>query len=343
MATLKDIAAELGLSPATVSRALNGFPEVNAKTRAKVQDAARRLKYRPNVTAQRLVSGKSGMIGLILRNTGAITADPTFYEIIIGLSQQFAAQDLDLIFQAAVGPDELAPYERMIDRSGVDGFVLHAPIRNDPRIKYLQERGLPFVVHGKTDLGPVNYAFFDIDNHAAGLDATRLLLDLGHRRIAYVNGPEGLAFARDRRRGYLEALEAQGLAADPSLMRFVDMSSEAAQPATLALLDLPNPPTAIICASTMQATGVMAALAERGLRCPEDVSVIAHDDAIPTLRAVDFQPQLTVTRAPLRDACEPIARIMGQMLADPGIAPPQITQKADLIVRASTGPAPKET
>lgn len=339
MATLKDIAAHLGLSPATVSRALNDFPEVNAKTKTRVREAARRMNYRPNKAAQRLVSGRSGMIGVILMNAERQTGDPTFFEVTGGLSQHLAKQDLDLIFQVDMSSDPTAPYRRLIEKSAVDGFLIQGPMRDDPRIAYLQRAGVPFAVHGRADPGPADYAFYDIDNYAAGADAARLLAQLGHRRIGFVNGPEDLAFAQDRGRGVLETLrqfdgaEAEIHHGPPTQRHGYDSA--------LALLEGAQAPTAILCASTLTASGVCRALRQRGLRCPQDVSVLAHDDGIAAQRAVEFDPPLTVTRAPLREACQPLAEMIGQLVNG---APPeqfQTTARAELIVRGSTGPAPR--
>ena len=340
MATLKDIATELGLSPATVSRALNDFPEVNAKTKKRVAEAAKRLNYRPNKTAQRLVSGRSGMIGVVLKNTDHKNADPTFFEVTGGLSQQLAGKDLDLIFQVDISEDQIAPYRRLIEKSAVDGFIIQGPTREDPRIAYLEEKGVPFAVHGKAEMGQVDYAFYDIDNYAAGADATKLLANLGHTRIAFLNGPKDYAFARDRRHGYLDTLASFDITNGDEWICNGAPSEKFGYTQTAALLDQDTPPTAILCASTLVASGVYDCLKERGLRCPEDISVVAHDDAIASARAIEFNPPLTVTRAPIRDACEPLADIIGELLDGKCPEDLQITSRAELIVRDSTGPAP---
>lgn len=340
MATLKDIAIELGLSPATVSRALNGFPEVNEKTKKRVSEAAQRLNYRPNKTAQRLVSGRSGMIGVVLKNEDHQNADPTFFEVTGGLSQQLAQKDLDLIFQVDISDDQIGPYRRLIEKSAVDGFIIQAPTRNDPRIAYLTEMGIPFAVHGKTELGEVTYAFYDIDNYAAGADATKLLANLGHKRIAFLNGPKDYAFARDRRRGYLETLDQFGINTGDDLIFNGAPSEKYGYEQACELLGKGSKPTAFLCASTLVASGVYDCLRERGLRCPEDLSVVAHDDAIASTRAVEFNPPLTVTRAPMRDACEPLANMIGDLLDGKSPKDLQTTARAELIVRDSTGAAP---
>lgn len=342
MTTLKDIAGALGLSTATVSRALNGFPEVNAQTRDLVAAAARRMNYRPNQLAQKLVSGRSGMIGLILRSTEDAAADPTFFEVMTGLSERLAAHDKDLVFHASAAPDVLAPYRRMVAKNMLDGFILNAPAFDDPRIAWLRSQNVPFVVHGREGEGPQTYPFYDIDNARLARESAALLMDLGHRRIAFLNGPAEYAYARTRLAAFTAALAARGLKVPPRFLHHGRLSEEEGYRAALALLAEGEAPSAILCASTLIAAGAARAARDRGLSIPGDLSLIAHDDAVPQLRAVNFTPALTVTRAPLRDACAPLADAIHALLA--GAAPEtlQTLVPAPLILRASTGPAKKE-
>jgi LacI family transcriptional regulator len=343
LATLKDIADALGLSPATVSRALNGFPEVNARTRARVEALARQMNYRPNQIAQKLVSGRSGMIGMILRSAQDAAADPSFFEVMTGLSQRLAEHEMDLVFHATPSSDLLAPYRRMVAKNILDGFILNAPTFDDPRIGWLTERGLPFVVHGRAGDGPLPYPYYDIDNAGAVTEATNLLMDLGHRRIALVNGPAEYAYARTRLSAFLKAMAARGLAVPSRFLTHDRLAEETGYRAALAALADPLPPSAFLCASTLIADGVMRALTDRGLQAPRDASVIAHDDAVPQMRSVSHAPALTVTRSPLRDACAPLADMMHAVLNGADPARLQTVVTADLILRASTGPTLEQT
>ena len=340
MATLKQIGAELGLSPATVSRALNGFPEVNQQTRDRVRDAAKRLGYKPNRIAQRLVTGRSGMVGMIVKIRADMSADQTFFEILTGLTAALAAHEVDLVLAVDQGDDPVEPYRRMLERGTLDGFILNAPTVGDPRVAFLQEQRIPFVMHGQT-APQVDYPCFGIDNAAVSEDAVAFLSALGHRRIALLNGQARYAYAADRLRGFLDAMQAQGA---PVPDRFIaqDLETEADGYArALAMLAMrdPLPPTAFVCGSTLLAAGVMRAVRDRGLQVPADVSVIAHDDALPQVHAVDFSPALTVTRAPLRDACVPLADILVATIK--GGSNRQVIERAELIVRHSTGPVPQ--
>lgn len=342
MATLRDIGAELGLSPATVSRALNGYPEVNARTRMRVEEAARRMNYRPNQIAKKLVTGRSGMVGMVLKPNPTSAGDASFYEVMFGLSEQLARRDMDLVFHAATDDDPVAPYRRLVQKNTLDGFILNAPVLDDPRIAYLIAENVPFVVHGRA--GQAAYPYYDIMNDAAGADAVDLLADLGHRRIALLNGPAHHAYAVERLAGFRRAMAAHGLGV-PAHAIFHDSPSDSyGYQAALALLSgrLGRPATALVCASTVTASGAYRAAQDLGLSIPGNVSVVAHDDALPQLRAVNCHPALTVTRAPLRDASEPLAQALCDLLDGVPGAQLQTVARPQMIVRNSTGPTPAQ-
>lgn len=338
MATLKKIGEELGLSVATVSRALNGFPEVKETTRKRVREAADRLGYRPNRVAQRLVTGRSGMVGMIVKIKPDMSADQTFFEMLTGLTAALSERETDLVLAVDQAENPVLPYQRMLERDLLDGFILNAPVPNDPRVSFLQERGIPFVLHGQDRTCP-NYPTFGIDNFAVSTDSVRLLAQLGHQRIALINGEVSAAFAHDRLAGFEAAMEDFGL--NNELIRTGGSLESHGYSQALDLLSAATPPTAIICASTVLAAGAMRAIRDRGLSVPGDVSIMAHDDALPQTRAINFEPALTVTRAPMRDACVPLAHMLVDHLNGTPAHELQVTQKADLIIRGSTGPAPK--
>ncbi|MGQ0610228.1 MAG: substrate-binding domain-containing protein [Paracoccaceae bacterium] len=341
MATLKDISIELGLSVATVSRALNGFPEVNARTRDRVAEVASRIGYQPNRAAQRLVTGRSGMVGMIVRLKADLTADQTFLDVITGLTAALAARDVDLVLSVDQHEDPTQAYSRMLARNMLDGFILNAPTPDDPRVAYLRARGIPFVVHGQTR-GEQDYPYYSIDNHAVSADAVGLLLALGHRRIALLNGDVSLTYAADRLEGFSQAMAAAGLPVPRAFVAAQRPSESYGYTAALAMLSgRAGPrPTALVCGSTLIAAGAAQAARDLRLVIPADLSIVAHDDALPQLRAINFEPALTVTRSPLRDACGPLANHLIDHIDG---VPPRALQTlahADIIVRGSTGPAP---
>ncbi len=339
MATLKEISAELGLSVTTVSRALNGFPEVKEHTRVKVRETAERMGYRPNRIAQRLVTGRSGMVGMIVKIKPDMSADQTFFEMLTGLTAALASRDTDLVLAVDQDSDPVTPYKKLLERDILDGFILNAPIVDDPRVTFLQDHGVPFVMHGQDRPDPT-YPSFGIDNAQVSAQSVKLLANLGHKRIALINDELRHAYASERRSGFHAAMEQRGLSTD-----YVQNSATLESHGYMHALDMLSgsaPPTAFICASTVVAAGVMKAVHDRGLRVPDDISVMAHDDALPLTRAINFDPALTVTRAPLRDACSPLANILLDHLDGKPARELQVFQDIETIVRGSTGPAPKE-
>ena len=308
MARLKDIARRLDLSITQVSRALNGHSDVNEETRLRVKQAARLMDYHPNLSARKLVSGRSGMVGLVVPHHRNIGQDGIFMEVVAGLSAQFSGRGMQFVLHImAEGEPMLPTYQKLIGKAMLDGFVLIDPLDADPRVAFLQRAGLPFVVHGRTGDAP-NYPYFDIENERLAYDLTTHLTRLGHRRIAFLNGVAGRSYVTVRKRGHLAALADAGLAALPGLHVNGDMDEAAGLIATVRMFSGSAPrPTAILCGNVRLARGVYQALASLGLSVPGDVSVVAHDDHLPALRASAFFPALTVTKSPLRDSWEPMA------------------------------------
>jgi LacI family transcriptional regulator len=339
MTTLKDVAHYLGLSPATVSRALNGFPEVGAKTRQRVIAAARELGYTPNSNARRLATGKTGVVGMIFRATSNLMVDPHFTDFLAGLCSQLANSEIDLLFHVAPPGQQLVHYARFMDGGGVDGMLVSAPEIEDQRIEALLARNFPFVVHGRHAVD-VSYAYYDIDNDGALSSATRLLCDLGHTRIAFLNGPKDLAYAAQRETAFLRTVAERGFSIPRTYIRHDELGEEAGYTRAAAMLKIRPRPTAFICSSSLSALGVYRALAETSLTVGRDVSVIAHDDVLPHMRTEHFAVPLTVTRAPIRDASVYLADMLAHVIA--GIDPKSLqkTETADLVVRDSTGAVP---
>ncbi len=337
MTTLKDVAQYLGLSPATVSRALNGFPEVGANTRARVVAAARELGYTPNSNARRLATGKAGVVGMIFRSSHNLMVDPHFTDFLAGLCSRLANSEIDLLFHVAPPGQQLAHYIRFMNSGSIDGMIVSAPEMEDQRIEAMLARGFPFVVHGKHS-DDVPYAYYDIDNDGALSAATRLLCAFGHTRIAFLNGPKDLAFAEQRETAFLRTLDTHGFSVPAAFISHDEMGEEAGYARASAMLKRQPGPTAFICSSSLLALGVYRALNEAGLAIGRDISVIAHDDVLPHMRTEHFSVPLTVTRAPIRDASLHLADMLAEVIAGADPHTLQKTEPVDLVVRESTGP-----
>jgi len=335
---LKDLAEQLGLSQTTVSRALNGYPEVKEATRLRVAETAARLGYRPNANALRLATGRAGAIGIVLR--GSSEFGPHTSEFLSGVGGRLAEEEIDIIVTTVQSyQDEVAAYRRIAASQKVDAIILHSPTLNDERARLLLELGIPFVLHGRTDIGtPV--AWFDIDNSGAMERATSHLLDLGHRRIALLNGLKDRTFAVHREKGYRSALAARDVAYDPALQSNSVFSDEVAFRIAHDMLEQSPRPTAFLAGSMMTALGVFRAIRQAGLELGKDVSMIAHDDVFPYLNADNMFPTMSTTRSSINQAGVRIAELILQILGGKSMAEIHELWPVELVLRQSTGPAP---
>lgn len=336
---LKELAQKLGLSPTTVSRALNGYPEVNEATRERVLAAAKRHHYRPNTRAIRLATGRAMALGHVIPvATRHEMVNPVFADFIAGAGEVYSRAGYDMLLSIVSDEDEERTYRELHARGAVDGVILHAPRMDDPRIPLLTEIGLPFVVHGRATGTEAPYSWVDVNNRRAFRRATEFLLDLGHRRVALVNGLEFMDFAIRRRNGYLEALSARGIPPDPALMSSDEMTEARGYRAAAAMLDLPDPPTALVVASMISGLGARRAIEERGLRLGRDVSMVIHDDDLGYLKNGDDVPIFTATRSSVRDAGRAAAQMLLELIAHPDAPPRGQLLEAELIIGQSTGP-----
>ncbi len=338
---LRELSEKLGLSQTTVSRALNGYPEVNEATRQRVITAARTLGYSPNARAKGLATGRAQAIGHVIPiSSNHEMVNPIFGDFIAGAGETYGKAGYEMVISVVEDSEAEAAYRALKTKGTVDGVVVHGPRMQDPRIPLLQGLGLPFAVHGRASGLPSDYAWLDVNNRRAFLRATEFLLDLGHRRIGLVNGIETMDFAYRRRSGYEGALTSRGIAPDPALVTGGEMTEAMGNRAAHRMLDLPDPPTAFVVASMISALGVWRALQDRGLELGRDVSVITHDDALSYLVTGDEVPVFTATRSSVREAGRRLAGMLLDQIAHPGQPPQQILLEAELVVGRSTGPAP---
>lgn len=341
---LKQLADSLGLSQTTVSRALNGYPEVSEATRQRVRDAALRHDYRPNTRARSLATGRAHMIGHVIPiSTRHEMMNPVFSDFIAGAGEAYAKAGYDMTLSIVPDDAEDATYRNLAHKKTVDGIVIHGPRANEWRIGLLQDLGLPFVVHGRASAEDSDYSWVDMNNRRAFSRATDLLLDLGHRRIALINGLEDMDFAIRRRQGFEQALAARGETADPAHFGSDEMTEHFGYDSARAMLAGDRPPTAFLVSSLIPAIGVRRALEDTGLKLGADVSVITHDDELSYLSNGRDVPIFTATRSSVREAGRLAAATLLDLIEDPLRTPRHHLLEADLTHGRSTGPAPPES
>lgn len=339
---LKQLADLLSLSQTTVSRALNGYPEVSEETRRRVVAAAKRHDYRPNPSARRLATGKAGMIGYVMPTGASVDIDPHFVEFLSGLGDYARGHELDLALSPTTVEQEEATYRRVVANKQVDAIYVSAPRPRDRRIRLLDQYGFPYIVHGRSEGLDFEYPFVDIDNEGAFHDAARLMAQFGHTRIALVNGDNTQTFAIHRERGVRRALGSFGLRLAERDLHSAAMTEENGYRAGRALLEREDRPTAVLCSSLVLALGVVRAARELDLTVPGDVSLIAHDDVFTFLKPESFPVALTTTRSPIRAAGARVAERLAARIAGIENEPRGEVWPVDLIMRGSVAPAPAE-
>jgi LacI family transcriptional regulator len=335
---LRDLSTILGLSQTTVSRALNGFPEVSEDTRARVRAAAELHGYRPSAAARRLATGQSGTLGVVFPRQRNLLGDLLFTEFLGGCVSQASDQGYDITLAMATGTQsEESVYRRAVRSARVDAMILSSPLLADTRLELLRSLNMPFIVHGRTT-SAVSYPFLDIDNEGAFYKAGKLLTDLGHKRIALLNYDMSYNFANDRLNGYLHALSQAGIERDSSLISQAAMTELGGTEETRRMLKFAQPPTAFLCSSISQALGVRRVANDMGLIIGKDISVIAHDDLLHEIRAETFDPPLTATQSSIGDAGKRLVALLIAQLTEPTASFVNEVWPVDLVVRASTGP-----
>ncbi|MFD7287402.1 LacI family DNA-binding transcriptional regulator [Streptomyces sp. NPDC059863] len=332
--TLAMVARRAGVSPQTVSNALNSPELLRPETLERVQRTIDEMGYRPHRAAQTLRTRSSKLIGYGIRPSAPGMSAPVMDRFLHALSQ--AADEAGyriLLFASPPGNASLDGHEELIDLHSVDGFVLSGTDRGDPRQAWLAKRGIPFVGFGRMWSGRQIGDWADVDG-ASGTDAAvEHLVALGHRRIAFLGWPRGSGVGDDRAEGWQRAMRRHGLPVRGRRAQSVD-DTTSARAAVAPLLD--TGATAVIAASDMLAMGCYQALRERGAAPGKDVAVVGFDDS-PT--SALLSPGLSTVAQPLEAVGRECVRLLLARMSQPGAPPEHVLLEPSLVVRDST-PAP---
>lgn len=334
---LKALAAHLELTVSTVSRALNDYPDISKSTRERVKQAADELGYRANQNARRLSKGTPETICYLMPRQVGANVQPFVAQLLAGLGEALNERNWDLLVsQADTSFGDIQNIERLVRSGRIAGLVISRPLKNDPRVKLMQKLGCPFVVHGRT-ADSEGYAWYDVDGEDAFVTAVNHLVTLGHRRVGFIGAPLQYQFAQERLDGYARGLQHNGIAQEPDLIEIAEFSDDGGLAAAGILLDLPQPPTAIVCVTDMIALGAIEAMHARGIGPGRDVSVIGYDGLHFGKHA---NPPLTTLTQPQAHA----GRRLGDMLLSiiDGAEPTKFQElhRAHLVRRKTDGPAP---
>lgn len=333
---IQEFAAMLKLSVSTVSKALNGREDVSAETRKRVLEAAEQHSFSPDPAARRLRRQSADTIAFVVSPPQTSFAHPFFLDMLMGVNDAMDSSGYQVIVASARSVEtELDVFKRLIERQRIDALLFGRTRRKDERIAYLLERDIPFVAFGRSETSN-DYPYVDIDHHVVGRAGCARFIALGHRRIALVHAPEYLMFSHLEHLGYVEALRAANIKYDKTLCVEAAISEEGGATAARRLLELPDPPTAIVCGHDLIALGVMRGIAETGNTPGRDVGVIGGDDH-PIGRYV--QPSLTTFSAETHRAGKRMAEMLLERLAGKPSQDLQEVWAPELIIRASDGPA----
>lgn len=339
---LKELANHLGLSQTTVSRALNGYPEVSERTRQRIMAVAEEVGYQPNVLARRLATGRTGLVALLLPTDAHQVMDVHLSSFLGGLCECVTQAELDLAIKTTRRADEIETYRQIARTRRFDAVVVSAPRVGDQRIAALADTDLAFIVHGRTEAATRPYAYLDLDHAATFRHATNAAIERGHRRIALINADTEMAFARDRESGWRAALRDAGCPLTEAHKAAGPLSEDFAYRSAREMLTgaAATRPTALLCSTVLQAHAVARAARDLGLSVGRDVSLIAHDDDLPFVRAETFDPPLTTTFSSSAKAGYRAGELLLARLAGQPVETLQEVWQAELIVRDSLQAAP---
>jgi LacI family transcriptional regulator len=326
--TSHDIAREAGVSQSTVSRALRGDPRVAPETLARVLDVARQLHYTPNLAARSLITNRTYAVAVLVSHI----RNPVYPQLVDTLHDELSLFGYRTVLLNGTR-DELVPE---IQAGAVDGVVLASATLGASMPAKLLANNTPLVLLNR-DMDDLPTDRVTSDNLAGAALAAEALVSLGHKRIGMISGPQDTTTGRDRERGFLDGLARMGREIDPRLRRTSDYTHQGGYQWGMELLRADPRPTAIFCANDVVAFGVLDAAVRMGFRVPGDLSIIGYDDI--AMAGWDVFGLSTVHQ-PLDQMAKSAARMLVERIDQPTLPPRLQVFPANLVRRATTGPAP---
>ncbi|UIR28772.1 LacI family transcriptional regulator [Priestia flexa] len=291
MTTIKDIAKVAGVSITTVSRALNGYSDVNEKTRQKIINVAKKLNYSPNTLARGLVMQKSKTIGLLVSGISRESVKDNFtFEVLCGVNERASLLGYDLIlFNTNTTKQREKTYTQLCKERRVDGAIIQGIKKDDPYLTEVLESNIPCVL---VDI-PIRsnlVGYVTTDNKLGAKKAVEHLVQLGHVHIGMVNGSEDAFVSQERLRGYLDTLEEHGIDIRENWIVNGEFEEAVAEQQAYELLKNNEEITSLFCASDLMALGALKACKRLGRSVPDQISIVGYDNIV---LAAYSSPQLT--------------------------------------------------
>ena len=333
--TLDQVAARAGVGRGTVSRVVNGSPQVSARARAAVQRAIEELGYVPNRAARALVTRRTDAVALVVSESGErVFGEPFFAGIVRAISSALTETQMQLWLAMAQSPAERQLVERHLTDQHVDGVMLLSLHDDDPLPALLADRGLPTVLGGRPARmlagGGEPMLFVDNDNAGGARAAVAHLLARGRRTVAVVAGPQDMGVGVARLQGYRDALAAAGVPGDDRLVRYGDFSAASGTAAMHDLLDTRPGLDAVFAASDLMAAGALRALRDRGRSVPDEVAVVGFEDSALAQRT---EPALTTVHQSVDRMGREMVRLLLARIAGEQAQP--VVLDTHLVVRES--------
>lgn len=331
--SIKDIARAANVSHSTVSRALRNSPLVNFETAEQIRKIARDANFRISAVARSLATGRTNTFGVVVTTI----ADPFAAEVVQGIEDEANNHGYSVILaNSGANPEREMKVVHSFEERRVDGILVMSSRVGNLYLGHFAEMKVPIVLINNQHPEEFVYSVM-IDNVGASEEATRHLLDLGHRRIAYIGDRGGFQSDSERREGYRNALASADIAYAPELVRQADSTPETAMQTVDQLLALAQPPTALFCYNDITAVGALLAARRHGCKVPDDLSVMGFDD-LPL--ASYLNPTLTTIRQPMRDMGRQATSILFHLLDGADVENSRRVQ-GQLIVRESTSAPPE--
>ena len=335
--TIRDVARAAGVSPGTVSRALNGSPLVSLDTKLRVEQIAKELDYTPNLIARRLSIGKTLSIAVLV----PFFTRPSYIERLNGVVSALTPTQYDLVIHNVETPEQRDMFFREVPRKErVDGVLILSLPPKDEDLVYLENANIPIVLIDAYHSQISNMSTISVDDIEGGYKATQYLISLGHSKIGFIgdniDNPFNFTSSRDRFIGYKKALQEAGLPFNNKFYAEDKHERYAAQRLAQKMLSGDDPPSAIIAASDTQAMGVLEAAKNLNISVPNDLSIIGYDD----IEMAEYL-NLTTIRQMLFESGERGVELLLQHLENPSLPPVHEVQSTELIIRGTTAPFSK--
>ncbi|QYR19258.1 LacI family transcriptional regulator [Paenibacillus sp. sptzw28] len=336
MPTIKDLAKAAGVSVTTVSRALNGYNDVNEETRKKIKRIAEQMSYRPNAVARSLVMKKTRTIGVILseiNRTGV--KDAMSFEILCGINDRASELDYDILLFSSNPKKQLSKsYRDLCKERNVDGAIIFGLRLYSPYLQQVvSDKNFPCVLIDIPLTGK-NLGYVSTDNQKGAMAAVDHLLDLGHRHIAMINGHDEASVSKERLEGYRAALEARGIDYRPELVMNGNFSEEGGAEAMYRIVLQHPEVTAVFSASDLMVLGALGALERIGRKVPETMSIVGYDDIS---IASYCSPKLSTVRQDKYEMGYQAAQLLIDMLENRPVSRTVVLNN-ELVVRESSKP-----